>query len=682
MKRNFLIFAGIFAFCAIFFASCSDLVNDLEGTKTVKTEDTYKPAEVTSVPAETVAERTATVTIGSTEYTLNFDETGKSGTVKLADGTSKGTFSYDSTVLKMSVDGVGETYLRNVNGTYYLLDVNRLENSSGSGLVGKWVWKNGTPSDFYDYYYFYANGIFQNPKYEANGYTGVTWKATEGMVTLYDEDGNVCKEANGVPSVCIYDGTYLYPKCYLLTLGKSGTSGSGVNDNSGSGGTGGGSGSTGDGDSSNGTNGSSGSENGGSSEGGNGSDSDSVTGGSGGDNENAGSGANDNGGSESGVVGGGNGNSGSGGTGGGSGSTGDGDSGGTGNETDSSRITGSVMISEDGISHGSGIAAGETVTVTITPDEGYSLGSFSVTDGNGQSLTTTEVTAGTKYTFIMPESPVTISARFEKLTLAYIGTKAPTEAKEVGDIVFNDGSATPYTSDLTLTAEQKAKAVAVIFYAGTEEPTVGSNENILGKKTLGVGIKKSYYLKWCLETANGYDKIISSILCTKKDTQPTENELYYRGSEYRYYNGGSRRERVSFYISGDFDGSDNWNALKMALGADDDTNIKGNYPAWEWVNNYANDNNLSGEYANGWYLPTIVELRMLEFKFIYLDEALKTCGGEFFNDSEYNRYSSSSQGESTKNTYYDEYSIASGRSIPVADKSLGGGGKVIAIRAF
>ena len=658
MKRNFLIFAGIFAFCVIFLASCSDLVNDLEG-------DNYAPAKVIAVSTETVAAKTGTVWVGSTEYQLNFDSTGKSGTVKTADGTSKGTFSYDGEVLKMSVDGVGETYLRNVNGTYYLLDINRLENSSGSGLVGKWVWKNGTPSGFYDYYYFYANGIFQNPKSEAAGYTGVTWKATEGMVTLYDEDGNVGKEANGVPSVCIYDGTYLYPKCYLLTLGESGTSGSG---------------STGDGDSGSGTNGSSGSENDGSSEGGSGSDSDSVTGG---DNENSGSEANGNGGSESGVVGGGNGNSESGGTGGGSGSTG-----GTGNETDSSRITGSVMISEDGISHGSvplkkttGIAAGETVTVTITPDEGYSLGSLSVTDENGSAVETTEVTAETKYTFIMPESPVTISARFEKLTLSYIGTKAPTEAKEVGDIVFNDGSATPYTSDLTLTAEQKAKAVAVIFYAGTEEPTVGSNENILGKKTLGVGIKKSYYLKWCLETANGYDKIISSILCTKKNTKPTENELYYRGSEYRYYNGGSRRERVSFYISGDFDGSDNWDALKMALGADDDTNIKGNYPAWEWVNNYANDNNLSGEYANGWYLPTIVELRMLEFNFIYLDKALKTCGGEFFNDSEYyNRYSSSSQGESAKNTYYDEFVNGMGKSISVEDKSLGG--KVIAIRAF
>ena len=51
--------------------------------------------------------------------------------------------------------------------------------------------------------------------------------------------------------------------------------------------------------------------------------------------------------------------------------------------------------------------------------------------------------------------------------VTYIGTKVPTEAKAVGDIVFSDGSATPYTSNLTLTDTQKSAAVAVIFYVGT-----------------------------------------------------------------------------------------------------------------------------------------------------------------------------------------------------------------------
>ena len=40
-------------------------------------------------------------------------------------------------------------------------------------------------------------------------------------------------------------------------------------------------------------------------------------------------------------------------------------------------------------------------------------------------------------------------------------------AYEVGDIVFTDGSATPYTETLTLTGAQKEAAIAVIFYKGT-----------------------------------------------------------------------------------------------------------------------------------------------------------------------------------------------------------------------
>ena len=45
----------------------------------------------------------------------------------------------------------------------------------------------------------------------------------------------------------------------------------------------------------------------------------------------------------------------------------------------------------------------------------------------------------------------------------YIGSKAPDEAKAVGDIVFTDGSATPYVAGLTLTDNQKSKSIAVIY---------------------------------------------------------------------------------------------------------------------------------------------------------------------------------------------------------------------------
>ena len=54
---------------------------------------------------------------------------------------------------------------------------------------------------------------------------------------------------------------------------------------------------------------------------------------------------------------------------------------------------------------------GQTVTVTATPDEGYELGSLTVTDRNGNTVTLTPK-GENQYTFTMPSGPVTISASF------------------------------------------------------------------------------------------------------------------------------------------------------------------------------------------------------------------------------------------------------------------------------
>ena len=54
----------------------------------------------------------------------------------------------------------------------------------------------------------------------------------------------------------------------------------------------------------------------------------------------------------------------------------------------------------------------------------------------------------------------------------------------IGDIVFNDGTAVGYDSELVLSAEHKSKAVAVLFYSGIE------NDG-LGARRLGVGLKQA-----------------------------------------------------------------------------------------------------------------------------------------------------------------------------------------------
>ena len=204
----------------------------------------------------------------------------------------------------------------------------------------------------------------------------------------------------------------------------------------------------------------------------------------------------------------------------------------------------------------------------------------------------------------------------------YIGSKAPTEAKAVGDIVFSDGSATPYSTDLTLSDAQTEAAVAVIYYAGS------SAEDVLGAKTLGVGLKNTgtdSTLAWAISSAAGNSTNITDIQCTRSETAPTDGTAYYTYTS----------SNTTYYITGDLDGSDNWRALCAAVDDDEDTTVNC-YPAWNWVNAYATTTALlTGDYASGWYLPTVAELSMLYRAKDTVNAALKAAGGTKIADTGY-----------------------------------------------
>ena len=227
--------------------------------------------------------------------------------------------------------------------------------------------------------------------------------------------------------------------------------------------------------------------------------------------------------------------------------------------------------------------------------------------GAGETTITATVADSDTYTYATKTATYTITVT----QATYIGAKKPTEAKTVGDIVFSDGSATAYTSELTLTEEQKSKAVAVIFYAGSASDT-------LGAKTLGVGLKNATgsdnTLKWARYTssddkAEGGSTNITAILCT-----PISNEA------------------ATATFTDDTDGSDNWQALCDAVS---DEGTSGNYPAWEWVNDYATTASLTGDYASGWYLPTVAELSMLYRAKDTVNSALEKAGGTEIADTGY-----------------------------------------------
>ena len=210
--------------------------------------------------------------------------------------------------------------------------------------------------------------------------------------------------------------------------------------------------------------------------------------------------------------------------------------------------------------------------------------------------------------------------------VAAIGTKLEPDA--VLDIVFTDGSAIAYQSGLSLSDEQKAAAVAVIFYTGTE----CSNDS--RQRILGLGLKNSDSdstptYAWAKNDSTGYSTKFTNIAISKSTQEPTDGTVYY--------------QYISNYLTGDFEGSDNWSyiCLQDPTGTADAEVAAENYPAFNYVNNYAVKAGLTGIYATGWYMPSLVESNHIYKKMTQLNTILGLLNNADILPYEY--YWSSSQ---------------------------------------
>ena len=74
------------------------------------------------------------------------------------------------------------------------------------------------------------------------------------------------------------------------------------------------------------------------------------------------------------------------------------------------------------------------------------------------------------------------------------------------------------------------------------------------------------------------------------------------------------------------------NALNANAGKGNDETL---YPAWNFCNTYAATYGLTGDLADGWYLPTVAELETIDSKRSKINESLKTAGGNQFEKSYY-----------------------------------------------
>ncbi|HAL62990.1 MAG TPA: hypothetical protein DCO93_00940 [Clostridiales bacterium] len=125
-------------------------------------------------------------------------------------------------------------------------------------------------------------------------------------------------------------------------------------------------------------------------------------------------------------------------------------------------------------------AKGSTVTITVSPDEGYRLAGLTVTDQNGKEIAITEKDG--KYTFIMPTGKATVTPVFEKADGA---VKNPFVDVKNSDYFYDavlwavNGNITKGTSDTTFSPNESCtRAQTVTFLwraAGSPEPKKTKN---------------------------------------------------------------------------------------------------------------------------------------------------------------------------------------------------------------
>ena len=198
---------------------------------------------------------------------------------------------------------------------------------------------------------------------------------------------------------------------------------------------------------------------------------------------------------------------------------------------------------------------------------------------------------------------------------------------EVGDIVFKDGSATPYTQGLNLTAEQKAAAVSIIFYKGNNlNSDVNYKTDTSITRTLGIGLlhsedytnsEGSSRIPWCHEDSQG---AVNEITTIEASNSRPDGELIF----FEDINGSDNLEQISSFLAGEHEKDDR---------IFDDTSDPEMYPAFYFAKNYKDveGSRVKGTaFETGWYLPTIAEIWQVCKQKDTIESASELCGGSKF----------------------------------------------------
>lgn len=245
--------------------------------------------------------------------------------------------------------------------------------------------------------------------------------------------------------------------------------------------------------------------------------------------------------------------------------------------------------------------AGSNDTTTITNNTGsidVTIKDFYTTGDTPK--TTFGDTTGTIYCYVSApgcSESSRIDIPFHFTYNPKFGSKS--SANALGDIVFSDGSASPYTnftSEHPMIDELKNAAVAVIFYTGSDGICLTDG------RTLGVGLQQEGK-QWAVVGSAGYS-----------------------------------------FVNNDGNGAENTAKIKNLSDYGDGTN----YPAFSWADEYRNTQQT---YFSGWFIPDTFEMAELSSVRNTVNFALTLLGATNIADNAYYWTSTEVDGAFPNNAY-------------------------------
>ena len=235
-----------------------------------------------------------------------------------------------------------------------------------------------------------------------------------------------------------------------------------------------------------------------------------------------------------------------------------------------------------------------------------------------------EITANLKVPETSGDYNVTVSYGNESITGTF--KVYNTGSIDFLSVLLNDG--TIIQNKDSFSDEEKSKAVAVMYgfndsgipgWVGIHNSRDGSDSGWQDGSYTVYGFTWGQYNINCSQTA-----------CTPSDVNTPLNSTY---------------STVTF--SGTTDGSGNWGYIK-SIDATAESNSK--YQCFKYADGYGTKYNLTGEFATGWYIPSLAELGQICKSRLSLDTVIQKLGGLRLQDYKY--WSSSQYGTDADQAWY------------------------------